>query len=118
MRSFVKNFVLCVVLFHPVISFSLDPERAITQYVHQVWKTEQGLPQKRVNDILQTKDGYLWLTSQESLVRFDGLKFTVFENHNIPSLKARNLPILAEDLEGNLWIATEGAGVARYKDGQ
>ena len=112
-----KRFLFWMILLHPFICFGLDPERAITQYVHQVWKTEHGLPQKRVNDILQTKDGYLWFTSPENLVRFDGLKFTIFESGRIPSLTSRNLPVLVEDLEGNLWIATEGAGVARYKDG-
>jgi len=40
---------------------ALDPKKAITQYVHDVWTIEDGLPQNSVVAITQTRDGYLWL---------------------------------------------------------
>ncbi len=43
------------------------------------WTTENGLPQNSVNDILQTRDGYLWLATHGGLVRFDGVRFVVFD---------------------------------------
>jgi len=33
---------------------ALDPRKAITQYAHQVWKTDAGLPQNSIQAILQT----------------------------------------------------------------
>ena len=63
---------------------ALDPRKAITQYAHQVWKTDNGLPQNSIQAILQTRDGYIWLGTERGLVRFDGVQFTVFDKGNTP----------------------------------
>ena len=41
-----------------------------------------GLPQASVRAIAQTADGYIWLGTEEGLVRFDGVRFTVFDTTN------------------------------------
>ena len=51
---------------------ALDPERAITQYVQNVWRAPGALPHDDVTTILQTRDGYLWIGTVEGLARFDG----------------------------------------------
>src|SRR5664279_5161584 len=61
---------------------ALDPTKAITQYVQDVWTTRDGLPQNSVYSIAQTRDGYIWLATQEGLARFDGVRFTVFDRSN------------------------------------
>jgi ligand-binding sensor domain-containing protein/rRNA maturation protein Nop10 len=96
----------------------LDPRKAITQYVHAVWRTEQGLPQNSVRAILQTRDGYLWLGTQEGLVRFDGARFLVFDKKNTPGLRHSFVWSLLEDREGSLWIGTVGGGLSRLQNGR
>ena len=74
--------ILCVFILPLLIcpfAFALDPAKAITQYGHDVWQIEQGLPQNSVLAILQSRDGYLWLGTDEGLVRFDGVRFTLFD---------------------------------------
>ena len=66
----------------------LDPAKAITQYTHDVWQTEQGLPQNTVPAIVQTRDGYLWLGTELGLARFDGVRFTVFDEASTPEIKS------------------------------
>ncbi len=56
--------------------------------------------------ILQTRDEYLWIGTQEGLARFDGRNFTVFDHVNGPAFVDDDCRTLAEDLEGNLWIGT------------
>jgi ligand-binding sensor domain-containing protein len=80
----------------------------VPPYVHNVWQTQQGLPQNSVFTIVQTRDGYLWLATQEGLVRFDGIRFTIFDKRNTPQIKANNIQALYEDQEGALWAGTEG----------
>lgn len=111
---FLSLFCLCIA---PAV-FGLDPAKAITQYVHDIWHIEQGLPQSTVNAIVQTSDGYLWLATQEGLVRFDGVRFTVFDKTNTPQLKHNWIWNLWEDSEQNLWIGTNGGGLNSYKDGK
>ena len=93
---------------------SLNPDKALTQYIHEVWQDEQGLPQSTVAAIVQTRDGYLWLGTQEGLVRFNGVRFTIFDKGNTPSFAAsHNVRALYEDASGTLWIGTFGGGKGR-----
>ena len=97
---------------------SLDPAKALTQYVHQSWHVADGLPQDNVVSIAQTPDGYLWLGTEEGLARFDGLRFTVFDKSNTPELKSNDIYALLVDRTGNLWIGTGGGGVLRMSQGK
>jgi diguanylate cyclase (GGDEF)-like protein len=97
-------------------ALALDPTRAVTQYGHAVYTVEQGLPQNSVQTILQAKDGFLWLGTQEGLVRFDGVRFVVFDEKAEPSFRDHDVRALCEDKEGALWIGTQ-VGLVRFKDG-
>ncbi len=109
-----------VALFGAIWCFwalALDPARAVTQYGLQAWTTAQGLPSNAVNAVLQSRDGYLWLGTEDGLVRFDGLQFTLFNNRTTPAFKVNAITGLVESLDGALWAATNGGGVVRYRNG-
>jgi diguanylate cyclase (GGDEF)-like protein len=92
--------------------------RPLTEYLHDVWQIEQGLPQNTVQAITQTPDGYLWLGTQEGLVRFDGMQFTVFDRQRVPELRSNNIQALYVDGNNGLWIGTETGGGLRWRDGR
>jgi diguanylate cyclase (GGDEF)-like protein len=96
---------------------ALDPSKAVTQYIHSAWSSSNGLPQNAALAILQTRDGYLWVGTQEGLARFDGLQFKVFDRSNTPVMTNTTVQALLEDDEGALWAGTEGGGVLRLKNG-
>ena len=114
-RSLVALVALSVGLALP--ARALDPAWAVTQYLVDVWQTDQGLPQNSVQAVLKTRDGYLWLGTQEGLVRFDGVRFTVFDRRNTPEIGHSSILSLCEDRSGALWAGTHGAGLVRLKDG-
>ncbi len=93
---------------------ALDPNRSLNQFGHQVWLTENGLPQNTVQAIIQTRDGYLWIGTQEGLARFDGLNFTVFDKKSTPAFKSNDIRFLQEDRQGRLWISTSYGLVCRH----
>jgi signal transduction histidine kinase/ligand-binding sensor domain-containing protein len=82
-----------------------------------VWTSDNGLPQNSVESIRQTKDGFLWLATQEGLVRFDGVQFTVFDKNNTPQIKHNHIVSLTVDNHGTLWIATLSEGLITYANG-
>lgn len=96
---------------------SLDPGAPLTRYIHQSWQTAQGLPQNSVLSIAQTPDGYLWIGTEEGLVRFDGVRFTVFDKHSTPILQNNQILALLSDRHQNLWIGTNGGGLSRFSNG-
>ncbi|MGZ4871049.1 MAG: two-component regulator propeller domain-containing protein [Candidatus Angelobacter sp.] len=99
-------------------AWCLDPHKPITQYVHTVWRSEDGLPQNSIQALLQTRDGYLWIGTQEGLVRFNGVEFKVFNKSTTPAIRHNDVRALYQDRDGALWVGTFGGGLVRYKDGQ
>lgn len=75
------------------------------------WGTDQGLGPGAVGSMLQTRNGYMWLGSEEGLMRFDGVRCTVFNSKNTPELKAKLVTALHEDSRGGLWVGTGGGGL-------
>jgi ligand-binding sensor domain-containing protein/signal transduction histidine kinase len=92
---------------------------AAAQRFHvDAWGTHEGLTANEVVAIIQTHDGYLWLGTLNGLVRFDGLQFKVFDEHNTPGLPSGRIVYLFEDSKTNLWIGTETAGVLLLQSNQ
>ena len=99
------------------IAFALDPGKASTQYIHEVWQTQDGLPQNSVRAITQTNDGYLWLGTPAGLVRFDGVRFTVFDKGNTIQIQDNSITSLLRSRDGILWIGSQN-GLLRMRDGK
>jgi signal transduction histidine kinase/ligand-binding sensor domain-containing protein len=97
---------------------ALDPVKAMSQYRHEVWRTREGLPQSSAEALVQTRDGYVWIGTQEGLARFDGARFVVFDKASTPELKHNRILTLLEDRRGRLWIGTEGGGLTVLEEGR
>jgi signal transduction histidine kinase/sugar lactone lactonase YvrE len=92
--------------------FALNPNRELTQYTHTIWTEEHGLPQDSIRAITQTRDGYLWLGTDEGLAQFDGYDFIVFTKEN-SALPSNSVNALWAASDGSLWIGTAN-GLTRY----
>ena len=89
------------------------------EYTIRHWSDDSGLPQNSVSSIVQTKDGYLWMTTFGGLVRFDGIKFKVFDVVNYPNMRTNRFIYLKLDRDDNLWIFPESEkGIACYSKGK
>ena len=99
-------------------ALALEPDKAITQYHYEVWNTDDGLPQISVQDIIQTRDGYLWMGTQEGLARFDGVRFVVYDTRNTEAIRNNYITELLEARDGSIWIGTYGGGALRLRDGE
>jgi ligand-binding sensor domain-containing protein len=76
---------------------------ASAQYRFDTWTTDNGLPQNGVRAITQTPDGYLWFTTFDGLVRFDGIRFTTFGTGNTKGIINNRFTGLYSDKDGALY---------------
>ena len=74
-------------------SLALQPDKRFSDYVGDTWGIEHGLPQVSVLSITQDRDGYLWLGSQGGLARYDGSRFTGFDQRDAPELGSHALAL-------------------------
>jgi len=110
LARFALTFAMVAAGFFPALAAPPD-------YFTRIWQVEQGLPQNKVTAVVQTHDGYLWVGTYNGLARFDGVRFTVFNDNNTPELHSRRITSLFEAADDTLWIGTESGDVAQYKDG-
>jgi ligand-binding sensor domain-containing protein/signal transduction histidine kinase len=93
-------------------AFALPLLASDTRFIVDRWEArEGGLPQNAVIAMTQSRDGYLWLGTQQGLARFDGVHFKTFNDGNTPGLDSTTITKLFEDSRGNLWIGTQNGGV-------
>ncbi|HLH56579.1 MAG TPA: two-component regulator propeller domain-containing protein, partial [Verrucomicrobiae bacterium] len=84
-----------------------------------VWEVEDGAAQQSpLTAIIQTRDGYLWLGTYHGLVRFDGVRSTIFDSGNTPGLQNGLITALYESADGVLWIGHETGQLTRFIDGR
>ena len=86
------------------------------EHLHRHFTTSDGLPCNWINDIVQTRDDYVWVGTDNGLVRYDGSRFRLFNREN-SQLPFDEIHALYEDTDGSIWIGTT-RGVARYQLGQ
>ncbi len=111
MTGLSKKFLLCICL-----CFGFSAAKA--QYRIDHWTADDGLPQNSVYGIVQTGDGYLWFTTFDGLVRFDGVKFAVFNKNNTKGLASNRIQIILAEADDTLWLGTEDSGLVRFGNGQ
>lgn len=105
-RLLLSLFILCATAFSTSAQYRVDS-----------WTTDNGLPQNSVYDILQTQDGYLWFTTLDGLVRYDGARFKVFSRTNNKNIISNRFTALSQDKYGTLWIGAEEGSLIRYCNG-
>src|SRR5690349_18704032 len=82
------------------------------RYNFKFYGQEEGLQNLVVQAVLQDREGFLWVGTQNGLFRYDGSQFKgFFREHGLPGARIESLH---EAADGTLWVGTE-SGLARRK---
>jgi diguanylate cyclase (GGDEF)-like protein len=105
--------VVGLLFTHTVLSETAQPMR------FKRLSLDEGLSQSAVMSITQDQAGFMWFGTENGLNRYDGYDFRQFKRQSTPEGALKNDFILstATDLDGNLWIATDGGGLAKRAPG-
>src|SRR5215470_1065402 len=78
--------------------------------------TAEGLPQATVMTTLQDSQGFVWLGTEDGLVRYDGheLYRYAYSRSERGSLPGNFIWKVVEDSNGDLWVAIKDTGLARW----
>ena len=78
-------------------------------YSRRVWQSSEGLPEDFTQALAQTPDGYLWIGTSGGLVRFDGVRFAVFNAGNEPAFRDDSVYSLLTPRDGTCGPAPRAA---------
>lgn len=108
MNQMIKNFALFLLLLN------LFPLRILAQDIRFKHLTDHnGLSQNLVRSIAQDQEGFMWFGTKDGLNKYDGYKFSVFQNqpNNPSSISYNYISKLFTDSYGKLWIGTDNGTV-------
>jgi signal transduction histidine kinase/ligand-binding sensor domain-containing protein len=95
---------------------ALQPTTRLTQYAHREWRLGDAGLMGTPQDIGQTADGYIWVSTQNGLFRFDGWRFAKWLPRTGESLPSSSMWHLFGARDGSLYVGTDG-GLARINNG-
>lgn len=92
--------LLCSILISTRL-YAQAPEAGV------LFSVNEGLSQGMAFDLLQSRDGYLWIATKDGLNRYDGYGFEVFSPDAFDpfAIGAGEIRKLFEDSRGRLWIS-------------
>ncbi len=114
-----KAKTICYLLFTFLLSFLINSSSLPAQvpgidFKKVPLKVDGGFSEG-VNAIAQDQEGFLWLSSSNGLVKYDGYEFKVYRSiiDDSTSLLDEKLGSLFVDYTGDLWVGSK-LGLSRY----
>jgi signal transduction histidine kinase/ligand-binding sensor domain-containing protein len=88
-------------------ALALNPDHKITQYSHRIRQVQRGIQPAIISVVKQISDGYLWLGTQDGVIRFDGDRFSPVPALQQPSLHDVWARDIEQDKDGNVWMTAD-----------
>ena len=79
-----------------------------------IWTSEDGLPVDQVTDVVVDEAGFVWATTFDGLVRFDGHSMRVYRRAEFPELPSNRLVELELGPDGLIWMLAESGELVRF----
>jgi len=88
------------------------------RYAEVHYTTQNGLPINSISYVGIDQKGYVWLTTFNGIVRFNGISFDVYNTTNVPELPSNRFIKLKSWSDGTLFFQTEQNDLVSYKRGK
>jgi signal transduction histidine kinase/ligand-binding sensor domain-containing protein len=112
----IAGIVWLIALAIGLLAPSTSHGQQLTQYAHTAWRLQDGVFDASPASLAQTTDGFLWIGTDNGLVRFDGVHFESWNDRVHETGACCALGLLGSS-DGSLWIGT-GGGLARLREGK
>ena len=99
-----------------VEAYADDRDRTISQFQHTAWTAKVGAP-GGIEALAQSRDGYLWLGTNNGLYRFDGLSFERIDSVTGPAFPSRDVCSFLALPNGDLWMGFRAGGISLLRAG-
>src|ERR1035437_1549748 len=98
------RLLFIILFFSPMLQAQVQTHPENTKFKHLT--VNDGLSDNTVSAILQDKEGFMWLGTNDGLNKYDGYKFTIYRHNpgDTNSIGAGLIGCIYEDKEGLIWI--------------
>ena len=83
-----------------LINFVLSAQNSIPYYYHL--SKQNGMPTEVVYDVYQDRKGFIWLSTEQGLFRYDGKNY---QNYALDEQTSKSGSCISEDKYGRIWYS-------------
>ncbi|MEP5944696.1 MAG: hypothetical protein ABJ356_09060, partial [Balneola sp.] len=106
-----------VLAFQPTpVPFNWDD--ISSQYQIRNYSIKDGLPINSANQITHQTDGFIYVATNDGLVRFDGDRFVVFDTNSDPTMQSNRILWLESGGNDELWFTDVNGNLYMLKYGE
>jgi ligand-binding sensor domain-containing protein len=77
-------------------------------------RTDLNLPAQETYNVMQDSKGYIWISSEQGLCRYNGSSLRVFNKTN--GLPEKSCYAVKEDKDGVIWVATSANRILKFEN--
>ena len=103
-------------LCHGGTALALSEDRRFSDFAIDNWTVADGLPQVAVQSLAQDGDGYLWVATQSSIARFDGVRFEPFDRRRTGGIDTSMAESSYRSNDGDVWFANRTGALRLRRD--
>lgn len=116
-RRFIVTIVACGLVLLGQSLRAGESVPSIRQYVVEKWQTDRHPALRTVRSMLQTPDGFLWIATQNGILRFDGRFFQLHSPATRKELRTENFLMLLPSARGGFWaVGLNGQLYRRWRE--
>ena len=105
---FKKYLTIKTLLFCSIAAFSQSPH-------FELLKAIKNKNDVQVNTIFQDKSSFIWIGTNQGLVKYNGIEFNSFTTNN--NLANNEITAIAEDSLGTLWVGHKNGLISIFENG-
>lgn len=102
-----------IFLFIFLITSSFFRSFGQTQPIFQKIDQSQGLSSSRITGIVKEKNGFIWISTQNGLNRYDGNTVKIYNKQN-SNIESNDISSIYLDSKNRIWLTTYGSGLNLY----
>ncbi len=112
LKIFFSAAAICVLLILSISYISY----AQRNYLFEDISVPEGLSNSTVNCIFQDSNGFIWVSTNDGLNRYDGNSIKVFKNdpNDSTTLPTNDCYAIAEDSDGFIWVGASNNTIAKF----
>lgn len=101
----IKKIISSLLTLHILLALEAQVLPATFRFRH--YTVEDGLSANSVRSILQSKEGYIWLGTENGLNCFDGIQIKDYSYAGPDNPGNHSINAMFEDQDGTMWLATD-----------
>lgn len=98
-----------------LLTFCVNPTLRSQEVFYNNYTIKDGLPSNNIYNLIEDRNGFIWIATERGVSRYDGVRFTNFSSEN--GLPDNDVLHIEEDSAGRIWFMSFASEPGYYYKG-